>query len=151
MKTKEIHAGETYLFVATEDPNRQHLAGRPFTVSAPVYKNNYGKGLPHSKISGFKNVDGDFARADELEPLPDAPELVVGLRFFYRLAPGVGEIKSLHSGPTGNEVHCRWVEVVNDDNSVTESWDLWILPDSLKRMFEDGTCWLEPDYEPAKK
>lgn len=33
MKQSEVKTGDTYLFMATDDPLRQHLVGKPFHVT----------------------------------------------------------------------------------------------------------------------
>lgn len=70
MRQSDIKEGETYLFVATDVPQRKHLEGKPFTVveKRAVYRRFTGQ------RGGFKNryfnTDNVGARAEELEPMP---------------------------------------------------------------------------------
>lgn len=70
MKSADIKIGETYTFMGSESPARQHLAGEPFTVTEikSVWRRvNRGR----RKVNRFFNADGIGARADELEPRDD--------------------------------------------------------------------------------
>jgi hypothetical protein len=78
MKNKEIKEGEIYMFVATEDPNRKHLEGKPFTVSGTKNRYTYKTGKPVKARIAFLNENGDVARADELETMPETLPLCTG-------------------------------------------------------------------------
>jgi uncharacterized protein YifE (UPF0438 family) len=73
MKSSEIKAGQTYMFVATESPARKHLEGQPFTVVniEAVWRKVFRRS---KKVKRFFNEDGIGARADELEPLDEPIE-----------------------------------------------------------------------------
>lgn len=145
MKTKEIHSGETYLFVDTTDVNRQHLAGKPFAVSTTVYTHRYhsGGGVANRSIKGFKNVDGEFALAEELEPLPDAPAFAVGLKFYGKYISGHLEIKAVDEA--GNALTVK----------ITQETTEWVEPgwnmEHTKFGFERGDYWVEPAFQHDKK
>jgi hypothetical protein len=69
MRKQDIEVGETYLFVATDNPTRKHLEGQPFKVverKAVFRKLKRGTRKPIR----FFNENGVGARAEELEPLP---------------------------------------------------------------------------------
>lgn len=70
MKQRDIKEGESYLFIATESPDRKHLEGTKFTVwrIEPVFRRFKGKGT--RRVMRNFNEDGVGARAEELEPLP---------------------------------------------------------------------------------
>lgn len=70
MQKRDIDDGETYLFIGTTSAEREHLVGRPFTVSyrKAVFRKAGGR---TGKRIRFFNHDGVGARAEELEPLPD--------------------------------------------------------------------------------
>lgn len=70
MKSKDIKIGETYMFVATDNPARKHLEGKHFFVSdrKTVYR-RLKKGT--RKVYRFENEYGDQARAEELEPIDE--------------------------------------------------------------------------------
>jgi hypothetical protein len=72
MKRQDIKEGETYHFIATTSPERQHLVGKPFTVSElkPVWRKLK---RARKKVYRAFNDDGIGARPEELEPLPDTP------------------------------------------------------------------------------
>lgn len=86
MKSADIKIGETYTFMGSESPARQHMAGEPFTVTEikSVWRRINRR---RSKVKRFFNADGVGARADELEPM-DEPKLDLGpLDFTEDLAP----------------------------------------------------------------
>jgi hypothetical protein len=66
MRQSDITIGETYLFVATDNPTRKHLEGEPFTVEykKAVWRKTGRKGS--RKQNRFFNADGVGARAEEL-------------------------------------------------------------------------------------
>lgn len=69
MRKQDIEVGETYLFVATDNPTRKHLEGQPFKVverKAVFRKLKRGTRKPIR----FFNENGVGARAEELGPLP---------------------------------------------------------------------------------
>lgn len=67
MNAKEIKVGETYLFVATDNPARKHLEMQEFLVVEIKF---VWRRLKHlRRVQRFFNEDGVGARADELEPL----------------------------------------------------------------------------------
>src|SRR4051812_11895548 len=69
MQKQDIEVGETYLFVATDNPTRKHLEGQPFKVverKAVFRKLKRGTRKPIR----FFNENGVGARAEELGPLP---------------------------------------------------------------------------------
>lgn len=68
MKGGDIKQGETYMFVATDSPERKDLEGQEFTVVQikPVWRRFKGKGT--RKVKRYFNADGVGARAEELEP-----------------------------------------------------------------------------------
>lgn len=68
MKSSEIIIGETYLFIGTESPTRQHLTGKPFQVTEKkrVWRRLKGK---RANVYRFFNGAGEGARAEELEPI----------------------------------------------------------------------------------
>lgn len=79
MLKADIQIGETYLFVGSESPKRQHLTGHPFTVveAKDVFRKiSWNHGRRSAKVTRFFNDDLIGARADELEPLPgeNAPD-----------------------------------------------------------------------------
>lgn len=133
MKTKEIQVGETYMLVATDDAKRQHLAGKPFTVSAPYYRHNWGNvktGFCRS-IKCFKNADGEIAYADELQPLPEAPVFAIGLRFFSRNFPGVIEITAVNEASGALSVK---VQEADGDWNEHDDWPM----EEIRCGFERG-------------
>lgn len=67
MKSSQIKVGETYMFVATDNPARKHLEGQPFEVTEikAVFRRIRGT----RKVKRFFNEDGVGARAEELEPM----------------------------------------------------------------------------------
>jgi hypothetical protein len=69
MQQKDIEIGETYLFVATDNPTRKHLEGELFTVEykKAVWRKTGRKGS--RKQNRFFNADGVGARAEELGEL----------------------------------------------------------------------------------
>lgn len=77
MHPKDIVIGETYLFIATLNPQRKHLEGQPFTVvrkervfrKVPYRRGKHNAGT--RKVLRFFNDDGVGARADELGELPN--------------------------------------------------------------------------------
>jgi len=71
MRHNDIREGETYHFVATTDPVRQHLEGRPFLVSRKV--DVWTSRRVGRKRHRYYNPDGDWADPEELEPIPDNP------------------------------------------------------------------------------
>lgn len=71
MKQSEIKVGATYLFVATDDPLRQHLAGKPFHVTGTRQDMRKMHGRRKPPRLKFLNGNGVYARAEELEPLKD--------------------------------------------------------------------------------
>lgn len=73
MHKTDIVDGDTYLFVATDNPTRAHLVGHVFTVRYRRAVFRKFKGQATRKRLRFFNDDGVGARAEELEPLP--PEL----------------------------------------------------------------------------
>jgi hypothetical protein len=68
MKSSEIKQGETYLFIATDNPLRKGLVGQPFTVYEikRVWRRVKKK---RANVKRFFNEFGEGARAEELEPL----------------------------------------------------------------------------------
>ena len=71
MKSAEIQVGTTYTFVATDDMARKHLEGQPFeVVSEKKVPGGFRRGQRIYK-KRFLNAAGDWARADELQPLDD--------------------------------------------------------------------------------
>jgi hypothetical protein len=69
MKQSDIVIGETYLFIATENPARKHLEGEPFTVvSKKAVFRRLGKKNTR-KVNRYLNDAGDAARAEELGEL----------------------------------------------------------------------------------
>lgn len=69
MRKQDIEVGETYLFVATDNPTRKSLEGQPFKVverKAVFRKLKRGTRKPIR----FFNENGVGARAEELGPLP---------------------------------------------------------------------------------
>lgn len=101
MKKDDITLGETYLFVGSTSPKRQHLAGLPFTVVSidRVYRKvAYRKGKRSMKVTRFFNADGIGATAEELETLPN--------QGFYT-CPGCKEVNriiDLHVRPINEEI-----------------------------------------------
>jgi hypothetical protein len=73
MRSKDITDGNTYFFVATDNPTRAHLVGRPFTVAYRQAVFRKFRGCATRKPLRFFNEDGVGARASELDELP--PEL----------------------------------------------------------------------------
>jgi len=70
MRQRDIKEGQTYLFLATENPARKHLEGKPFTVISKKAVFRRGKkGL--RKPWRYFNEDGIGARAEELVELPE--------------------------------------------------------------------------------
>ena len=71
MRGKDIHVGETYLFLATDSQARKHLEGKPFMVDRiePVWRRLGGRSR---RVKRYYNQEGDAARAEELEPLDAA-------------------------------------------------------------------------------
>lgn len=70
MRKQDIEVGETYLFVATDNPTRKSLEGQPFKVverKAVFRKLKRGTRKPIR----FFNENGVGARAEELGPLPE--------------------------------------------------------------------------------
>ncbi len=70
MKGSKIVIGETYHFVGSESPKRQHLAGQQFTVTdkKAVFR-RFRKGT--RKTYRYFNAEGIGARPEELEPMPE--------------------------------------------------------------------------------
>lgn len=70
MKRQDIKVGQTYHFVATDSPERQHLVGQPFTVVdlQPVWR-RLKRG--RKKVYRALGDNGVWARPEELEPLPE--------------------------------------------------------------------------------
>lgn len=69
MRRSEIKEGETYLFVASRDATRNHLQGKPFTVTE---KKTYQSGRKtKDRIIYFVNSEGQMAYAEELELMPN--------------------------------------------------------------------------------
>lgn len=70
MMPNDIIVGETYLFVGSDSPKRQHLAGSEFTVVRKDFVYRRFKGNAHSaRVLRFFDDDGNGARPDELEPI----------------------------------------------------------------------------------
>ncbi len=72
MKHQDIKEGETYHFVATVNPEREHLINKPFHVVSLQRVWRRSKGGRRKTYRAF-NDDGVGARPDELEPLPENP------------------------------------------------------------------------------
>lgn len=72
MRQRDIKIGDTYMFVATENPSRKHLEGLPYTVvdRKPVFRRQHNA-KKASRVYRFLNDNGDEASADELEPMDD--------------------------------------------------------------------------------
>lgn len=70
MKQSDIVIGDTYLFRATDSPERLYLIGEPFTVVSKkaVFRKFGRKGT--RKVNRFFNDDGVGARPEELGELP---------------------------------------------------------------------------------
>lgn len=73
MRGSDIKQGETYMFVATDSPARKHLEGEPFTVTRIEFVFRRFKRKGTKKVKRFFNEDGVGARAEELEPMDQAP------------------------------------------------------------------------------
>lgn len=67
MKQSDIKIGQTYMFVATDHPQKKHLEGQPFTVTE--IKPSRQARNKHRKVNIYFDADGNTARAEELEPI----------------------------------------------------------------------------------
>lgn len=86
MKSSEIKIGETYLFVATENPLRKGLEGKPFTVYEikRVWRRVNKK---RANVKRYFNENGEAARAEELEPMTLTNKIIEK----WKAEPVVGE------------------------------------------------------------
>lgn len=105
MHPKDIVIGETYLFIATLNPERKHLEGQAFTVvrkervfrKVPYRRGKHNAGT--RKVLRFFNDDGVGARADELGELPEQKDN----REFPCKICDTGEMKCTGVHPNGQE------------------------------------------------